>query len=151
MITAAHCIEKGETPQTYKKLRAGDVTVTLGTNNKRHPGVKIRVSKIDIHDSYKLWNHFGNFVGLKALLDGVDIAILTLSRGAPRSINPVCLPSDPSNTYVGYDAVVAGYGAVDRVKAQGSSDQLLQARVKIISNYDCGRYGNGNLRYGIEK
>ena len=139
VITAAHCIEWAKTPQTYKKLRAGEVTVTLGTNNKRHPGVKIRVSKIDIHDSWKIWNRFGNFVGGTAALNGVDIAILTLSRRAPRSINPVCLPSDPSNTYVGNNAVVAGYGAVDRVKARRSSDQLLQARVKIISNYECGR------------
>ena len=65
------------------------------------------MSKIDIHDSWKLWNSFGYFVGRKALQNSVDIAILTLSRRAPRSINPVCLPSDPSNTYVGYDAVVA--------------------------------------------
>ena len=150
VITAAHCIERWEKNRTYRKLRAGEVTVTLGTNNKRHPGVKIRVSKIDIHDSWKLWNSFGYFVGRKALQNSVDIAILTLSRRAPRSINPVCLPSHPSNTYVGYDAVVAGYGRVDRDgKKRGGSDQLLQARVKIISNNECGRYGN--LWYGIKK
>ena len=137
IITAAHCVPGQNWPDQYKKLfdflmeHPWYIRVSLGDHNWNDPSkpdMFVTLSKITLHPR------------------DYDVAIFTLSEKIQfnKKIAPICLPSVKKN-YGGMSGIATGWGinmeGYNNTNGQhGTISQpelLLDATVKIISNYKC--------------
>ncbi|XP_047504462.1 trypsin-1-like [Pieris napi] len=118
VVTAAHCV---------KGFMWFMIKVTFGEHNRCNATIRpetrfvIRVTA----NKFSLTN-FDN-----------DIALLRLNDRIPMSaaIKPICLPTDPSSTYIGVLAVASGWGTLTE---EGKvSCTLQEVEVPVISNQEC--------------
>merc|ERR1719410_669086 len=69
----------------------------------------------------------------------------TIDFSAYTHIRPVCLPTNPDNTYENYEATLAGWGTHKYEETENEnellphlSNKLLEVDLSVISNEDCG-------------
>ena len=65
--------------------------------------------------------------------------IITLCEPIPsfdREIRPICLPTNPTETYIGRIAIATGWG---KMLNGNSPNRLRKVNVKIISQDECKR------------
>ena len=77
-----------------------------------------------------------------------DFAILTLAKKITFSStkSPVCLPSNTTKTFVEEKAKVTGWGlTVAKGSAKDVSTTLREVELKILPNYECGNFYNGEI------
>ena len=128
ILTAAHCL---------KKRTVSDISVLLGEHDTTDSDPLI-VPVIQIS------NH-PNFDRIKL---NYDFAILTLERKITFSStkSPVCLPSDTTKTFVEKKAKVTGWGlTVAKGSAQDVSTTLREVELKVLPNYECANFYNGEI------
>ena len=104
IITAAHCIDEGQS--------LSNIGVFAGsTNVEKAPNNLYPVNETIIHPKYDGNNY--------------DFAIMKLQVPIPfgKAANAACLPQDPSASYVNENLVVSGWG---NMAATGELDQLDQ-------------------------
>ena len=77
-----------------------------------------------------------------------DFAILTLERTITFSAtkSPVCLPSNKSTTFIDEKVKVTGWGlTVAKGSAKDVSTTLREVELKVMSNYKCKSFYNGEI------
>jgi len=85
-----------------------------------------------------------------------DFAILVLGRAVQwkKAVQPVCLPTDPTATYLDRMVTTTGWGSLD-YDYGGYPDELQEVDVKVISNKKCNEmYKSGitkNMMCAIEE
>ena len=130
VATAAHCVVGKTTDEVAVVLGTENVKEELNNLNFRY------LFKIEISPLYEILDKTMD----KAFKHTSDVAILTLEKAVDLSpkINPICLPSDAESkeTYVGKEAIVAGWGVVDK-EGKTSEEQQMQVKIPIISNAQC--------------
>ena len=134
VLTAAHCVQ--DVQRGFADLSPGSIKVYLG-NDWRNP---MDVAEIYIHES---WKYAVKKYSQFAVYFSHDIAIMRLKH--PRTdLTPICLPSNPSNKYVGQTAVAAGFG---KNEFGHLPYRLMKTFVKIVSikqcNYKKRTFGDG--------
>ena len=131
VLTAAHCIIRSKHGKAAG-LRAGNITLSLGTNlNSCHPiancypPVFTTVSDYTLHPTWETLDMLGS-----------DVAVLTLTSPVQYSdkVKPICLPSNPGQNYVGKIAVASGFG--DDVDGNQQSN-LMETKATVNSEEDC--------------
>ncbi|CAB3235484.1 unnamed protein product [Arctia plantaginis] len=123
VLTAAHCV---------KMFMWFMIKVTLGEhdrcNNTHRPVTRFVTNVISQNFSYSNFND--------------DIALLRLNNVVKitNTVKPVCLPIDVDKTYVGVNAIAAGWGTVGEKK--NHSCYLQEVEVPVLSNEECkeGKY-----------
>ena len=143
IVTAAHCVEKGDVDNTMVVIGAHNVEESFQNLDYRF------ISDIIIHPEYK------------RIPDGYkyshDIALLELEdyvQFGPK-INALCLPDiyDTENSFEDATAIVAGWGTASYKNIGGksvpvkSTEKLLEARVSIIANNRCKRISQGKYNF----
>jgi len=138
VLTAAHCTEG---------LSANSVKVHLGEHDRSDPndkGKQYTVEQVVNHPDYNDRTYYNDYALLK-LSSKIDWA-------ANEHIRPVCLPSDASETYVGREAIVAGWGTTS--SGGSTSSVLLDVALKVITNVACnnayGSIGTNNLCANVD-
>ncbi|XP_003486660.2 venom serine protease Bi-VSP-like [Bombus impatiens] len=138
VLTAAHCAIRSD----LYVVRIGDLNLKRDDDGA-HP-IQMRFESKLIHPDYtpNIHNH--------------DIAILRLVEEVPFSkyIHPICLPIEESlrnNDFVGYNPLVAGWGAL---RYRGPrSDVLMEVQVPVVSNAECkttySKFPNAPITDGI--
>ena len=143
VLTAAHCVKK----HWQNRLLPDDGFYVFHGTHVRQASF---IERFYIHESFDK-----DCYPLKC--SGHDIAVAKLKEPIPRThLYPICLPSNPLDSYDGYIAVEAGFGQdengktgfglrkicrmVDgKVKCQEKRDapRLLDTNVEIISRRKC--------------
>ncbi|XP_016961686.1 serine proteinase stubble [Drosophila biarmipes] len=131
ILTAAHCVAR-MTSWDVAALTAHLGDYNIGTDFEvQH--VSRRIKRLVRHKGFE-FSHLHN-----------DVAILTLSEPVPftREIQPICLPTSPSQqsrSYSGQVATVAGWGSL---RENGPQPSILQkVDIPIWANSECARkYG----------
>ena len=152
VLTAAHCVDKEfQNRLLPDKIRHKNRTkgfyVFHGTDVHQASYIK----RFYIHETFDK-----DCYPFKC--SGHDIAVAKLKEPIPRTLykNPICLPSNPLDSYDGYIAVEAGFGQDEngkygfglhkicrmedgKVKCQTKRDapRLLETNVEIISRRKC--------------
>ena len=138
IITAAHCVEK-RLPE--EGATRGQVNVDLRQHDLSTSAIRKTVTDVHIHDKYTNDAHTINDVALLKLKDPVDFL-------KTPHIRPICLPSFSYESFTGYRATVAGWGAThddDKIWSQF----LLKTEVNVISNTNCkNAYNNYREKTG---
>ena len=148
ILTAAHCVSLcDEEGKNCVDDQSQDIKVFLGDHNKdilEGQEIKMDISDIIKHPGYVGFIKNGP-VGIH------DIALLKLTKNvdfsndAHRHIRPICLPSDDTQSYVGWEATLAGWGN-DGV---GSSPSILQEiNGTVLSN---SWQWHSKCRFGYDK
>ena len=127
-----------------------ETIIELGTHDNNDPEFISRVSKIDLHPE---WDDNG---GSSQVLGASDSAvdniyninrkhndqcinenqILTLTEAVEfsRTVKPVCLPTDPSQSYLDKEVTATGWGLL----GDGSvTNKLMEVDVRVISIEKC--------------
>ncbi|XP_055525812.1 trypsin-7-like [Wyeomyia smithii] len=123
VLTAAHCV---------KGFMWFLIKVTFGEHNRCDDSVRPETRFVLRAIAQKF--SFLNFDN--------DIALLRLNDRVPITdfIRPICLPTDPEQTYVGRNATITGWGTL---KEDGKPSCILQeADVPVISNDVCSSETN---------
>ncbi|KAL9693690.1 hypothetical protein quinque_012975 [Culex quinquefasciatus] len=123
VLTAAHCV---------KGFMWFMIKVTFGEHNRCDDSVRPETRFVLRAIAQKF--SFLNFDN--------DIALLRLNDRVPITdfIRPICLPSDPSKTYVGTNGTVTGWGTL---KEDGKPSCTLQeVEVPVIANHVCSSETN---------
>ena len=117
VLTAAHCVDD--------EVTASELRVYLATHDISNPTQVVPVSTIHINPSWT-----------GSVSTGSDSAVLTLDEAVTFSdiVRPLCMSVDPSRTYVGQQAVAAGWGLDDD---NSLPTNLREVNVEIISNDQC--------------
>ena len=124
ILTAAHCVAC---------RTVNDTAVVLGKN-------KLKTDMIFMEDFVYLANIFVYPDYVRGLdmdfRNNPDIALLKLEQAVQlgSKLNTICLPSDPSLLYEEDTMTIVGWGITEALK---TSDTLMEADVKVISNSDC--------------
>ncbi|XP_064097052.1 venom protease-like isoform X2 [Macrobrachium nipponense] len=134
-LTAAHCLYD---PISSKPVKAKEMQVGLAdhqqlSTNDDIPGVT-RLVKVDsyiVHPEYSI-KGYGEDIALVKLKEPVDLT-------AYKEIKPACLPKDDSNTYEGYNGIVAGWGVQDYNDGSSYPDVLMEVSVPILDT-KCNGY-----------
>nr|XP_049466940.1 uncharacterized protein LOC120961145 [Anopheles coluzzii] len=123
VLTAAHCV---------KGFMWFMIKVTFGEHNRCDDSVRPETRFVLRAIAQKF--SFLNFDN--------DIALLRLNDRVPITdfIRPICLPSDPSNAYVGTNGTATGWGTL---KEDGKPSCILQeVEVPVLSNEVCSTQTN---------
>ncbi|ETN62925.1 serine protease [Anopheles darlingi] len=123
VLTAAHCV---------KGFMWFMIKVTFGEHNRCDDSVRPETRFVLRAIAQKF--SFLNFDN--------DIALLRLNDRVPITdfIRPICLPSDPSNAYVGTNGTATGWGTL---KEDGKPSCVLQeVEVPVLSNEVCSTQTN---------
>jgi len=108
ILTAAHCVEScDDDGNNCVDRQSSDIKVFLGDHNKdilEGQEKKMDISKIFVHPDYER-RVLVHDVALLKLIKEVDF-----TNDAHRHIRPICLPSDHTQSYEGWEATVAGWG-----------------------------------------
>ena len=124
ILTAAHCVAC---------RTVDDTIVVLGEN-------RLQTDMIFMEDFVYLANIFVYPDYVRGLdmdfRNNPDIALLKLEQAVQlgSKLNTICLPSDPSLLYEEDTMTIVGWGITEALK---TSDTLMEADVKVISNSDC--------------
>jgi len=140
LLTAAHCIREGDRPEYLRVVmgsskRASYFYYWFQTDS---------IDSIHVHPEYNKVNH------------GHDIALLRLKKMPglqPGEIWPVCLPTEPRDSYAGTKATVIGWGKTSG-NTRKSAKELQELGVRIISQEECQTqwsYGKGRVEVGGPK
>jgi len=120
-----------------RKARPRDIKVYLGEHNIKNDndkGMLYNVEQIIRHPKFTkvAWGLYYNDFALMKLSSKIDWA-------AHVHIRPICLPSDTSQSYVGRDAIVAGWGLLENpdVHEWKLNPTLKEVTVKVITNAAC--------------
>ena len=129
VLTAAHCAQVQS---------SSDIRVDLGQHDL-HSGteavlVRKSVAEIHIHPSYDTEWH-SNDLALLKLKYPLDFSTVP-------HVRPICLPKNAVKTYVGWPAIVAGWGRTSTTS--GTSSLLLEANVEVLSNEQCKASGHSS-------
>ncbi|XP_066972648.1 venom protease-like isoform X2 [Macrobrachium rosenbergii] len=127
-LTAAHCLYD---PLSGKPVKAKQLQVGLADHQQLSTTDDItgvtRLVKVDsyiVHPEYSI-RGYGEDIALVKLREPVDLT-------ANKEIKPACLPKDDSNTYQGYDGIVAGWGVQDYYDGSSYPDGLMEVSVPIL-------------------
>ncbi|XP_054158936.1 transmembrane protease serine 9-like [Oppia nitens] len=132
IVTAAHCLESGDTGHPDKLL------VRLGAHESNNPN-ESEVAKSYAVESILL---HGNYTDSN---QGYDIAVIKLKdrvRLSPE-IRPVCLPQaldqmdSDNDTYDDKDAVLTGWGRTAEEWGGSGSQTLMEVQVQVWNNTAC--------------
>ena len=122
VLTAAHCTDTAA---------PADIEILLGEHDYYEEdetiSLRMEVAEIFNHPKYDTETVDYDF-SLLRLSDPVDFAMYP-------HIRPICLPADPSEDYIGFLAIVAGWGATSQ--AGPTSNYLQSAEVNVLSNAEC--------------
>ncbi|XP_014256631.1 trypsin-1-like isoform X2 [Cimex lectularius] len=124
VLTAAHCLCSGS-----RILSAVELKVTVGGHDLREQtGAHLPVSKLLLHPKYECSRYVN------------DIALIELS--APLSwsdaVRPACFPTQTTDTFTNYGAVVAGWGWTSEVTGSGGRANVLQkVALTVVDNERC--------------
>ena len=128
ILSAAHCFVK-DTEEGYP-MKIVKVTVRLGEHNIETPSLIVKetiiqLSKyhIELHDNYTGKPEHINDIAKLHLDDPIDFS-------SHPEIHPICLPENPGKDYDGEDAVVTGWGMVNRT----NKAEVLQGIALTIVN-----------------
>jgi len=141
LLTAAHCIRNGDRPV--------DLRVVMGSSKRaRFFYYFFQTDSIDQIHIHPLYNNDSH---------AYDIAILRLKKMPdlePGELWPVCLPTEPVNSYAGSKATVIGWGKTSGKQSFSSARTLQELGVTVISQAECQRqwsYGRGRVDVGGPK
>jgi len=124
VVTAAHCV-----PPFYHWNRN---QIDLGQHDLDTPAIRKYVKKVIIHENYNNNTH-DNDIALIEFWNPVDFS-------KTPDIRPICLPSKSSETFAGYQAIVAGWGLTG--DTDRTSKVLREANVTVFSDTECkGSWG----------
>jgi len=137
ILTAAHCVSECDREgRNCVDYQTSDIKVFLGDHNRyilEDQEIQVDISDIIKHPDYRgLIVDFGS-------APVHDIALLKLTEDfdftndAHRHIRPICLPDDDTQSYVGWEATVAGWGR----EGLGSSPSILQ-EINGMVDSECG-------------
>ncbi|CAH2045487.1 unnamed protein product, partial [Iphiclides podalirius] len=145
VLTAAHCLKGADLPSTWKltQVRLGEWNISSERDCLERDCttgiIDVEVAEQIPHEAYdKSDDHQQN-----------DIAILKLARDVPFNdfIRPICLPltkEQQTNSYVGYDMEVAGWG---KTETKTMSEVKLKAIVPVVNSTTCANvYKKANRR-----
>ena len=126
VITAAHCTD-GE--------RASNIQVHLGQHDL-YSATESKLLRMGVEKVLEHPNYNSNSVNY-------DFALLKLSSRVDfldnQHVRPICLPTDSSNSYSGFEAIVSGWGTTS--SGGSMSSKLLEVTVKVMSNQECKNTG----------
>jgi len=133
VVTANHCVPKGQQQASITKVTLGDHDITKPDGETTY-----NVEKIVMYP-----NPSGN--------DQIDdIALLKLDRAVTFTdkIKPACLPFNYANDkFEGKNVWITGWGSASTVHAQNTPDTLQKIFVPVVTNQQCKRvYGNQAVR-----
>lgn len=120
VVTAAHCVNRGTSPQ--------QINILVGTDHLQKGGQRIGVSKIIVKENFDR-NTYENDIALLKLATPVTISAIT------SPINLITLEQEARFLTPGVTAIITGWGFT---KKNGSkSPQLKKGGVPIVSRVDC--------------
>ncbi|GLZ29975.1 serine protease [Lentzea sp. NBRC 105346] len=132
ILTAAHCVDEGETGP--KPVPPSSIQVVAGRDDKdTGDGVVAGVTKIVLHPKWDGWFF--------------DAAVLTLDRRLPQKPISLAGPLDSGLYQPGKKATVLGWG--DTTEGGSSSRFLLKARIPILPDNDCRKFW-GKFEDGVD-
>lgn len=131
ILTAAHCVCDQLKTQCFLKefvtVKVADHLRESSDDDLDGVTMDLDIEEIILNMEYFKTDKFS---------DG-DIALLKLKEpldfAAHKEIKPVCLPTDKSKTYKGYDAIVAGWGSLGSDLDHILPDELMEVTVPILS------------------
>ncbi|KAG6445780.1 hypothetical protein O3G_MSEX004110 [Manduca sexta] len=121
-LTAAQCWYDGQ-------IAGHEVTVVLGSNYLFHGGLRVLSRDVIMHEQ---WDPLRNVN---------DIAIINMPY-VPMSnyIQPIRLPSNNYDTFVGVNAQLSGFGYTDDERPITANQYLSHVNLPVISNEVCASY-----------
>ena len=145
ILTAGHCVSRCDAAgRNCIDHQISDIKVFLGDHDKDK--VEGQEIELDISEIIKHPNYVGP--------NNHDVALLKLSKDfdftkdAHRHIRPICLPDDDTQSYVGWEAIVVGWGAKDPQYNMPSILQEINGNVLSNSGQPCQGLGDDKLCVG---
>ncbi|KJZ76103.1 hypothetical protein HIM_04559 [Hirsutella minnesotensis 3608] len=140
VLTAAHCVSDVLPDKVALKE---NVSVKAGILNVSMPGVEAKAKAIVVHPDYQIKQRESNPLGDEIHIN--DIAIIKLATPIEKSdtIKYATLPADGSDPAENSNAVVAGWGAQEKIQQwfdqPKDSDKLLKAVIPVHTRETCSK------------
>ncbi|KAJ8720328.1 hypothetical protein PYW07_012371 [Mythimna separata] len=119
LVTAAHCWADG-------RNQAWQFLVILGSNHLFSGGTRIATTNVVMHPQYTIHN----------LNNDIAMIMLPTSIMFTNTIQPIALPNDLWNQFVGNWAIAAGFGRTSDQQA-GASTIVSHVSLQVISVAQC--------------
>ncbi|KAH8300903.1 hypothetical protein KR044_004937, partial [Drosophila immigrans] len=121
ILTAAHCVTSEASDGSLKVTSAKQLSIRAGSVDRLSGGVVISVSKVIVHEGY------GNFLN--------DVALLVLEQPLSYSAVIKAIPLASSDTAVGSEVVISGWG---HLSTNGATPKRLQFNtLSSLSKQQC--------------
>jgi len=132
ILTAAHCVtDCDDNGNNCEDRQSSDFKVFLGDHNKdilEGQEIKMNISEIIVHPDFKR-RGLVHDVALLKLFKEVDF-----TNDAHPHIRPICLPSDHTQSYEGWEATVAGWGLIEEGGEENLPSILQEINGTVLSN-----------------
>merc|ERR1712215_508052 len=134
ILTAAHCTQG---------KKASDIQVFLGIDNVSNLENKFRWNIVELinHPDFEV-KHDSNG---DLIFEDFDFALLKMEEPVDfftnQHIRPICLPTNPSNQYVGAKAIATGWGRINKCPEQ-YPDELQEINMEVMTNDRCKDFYN---------
>jgi len=126
ILTAAHCTDV---------IKASDIQVVLGVEKVSSGEYELRQNIVEIINHPKF----------SRIEKDYDYALLKMQEPVDfitnQHIRPICLPTNPSNQYVGAKAIATGWGRINKCPEQ-YPDELQEINMEVMTNDRCKDFYN---------